>query len=449
MPAGGARHELRRFAADYHRTWNATGPAGRGFLLGGLIYLIRALAFTVAFPLYAKEKGYNPGEIGLFLAASQFSLCLLGVPITFLGGRGFARRVLTVTPAFAATGLAIILFAPEGSTLLMAFAALLAGAGGASFWVLGDPLLAQTTPVGERSHVYALKFFVLTMAVSLGGGLGGWIPGFLEGVANLSALSALTTSLVIFAMFDIVQIGLFSRIPPYESRAPRIRPPASHEATPKRAWLPWAVMLAFAVPEIGMSLGHNSIRPFLSLFFTEEHNFSPSSTGTALAILGLLSGVGALAAPRVSARFGNLPAIAILRVLGALTILIWFAGMGLAPILALMVVYYVAMDGTEAIFIAESMNRMPASRRTWFSGIYAMAWSIASSFASLLSGAIQERNDGRFGAAFAVGAFGYVFSVLWLLVVIPRLPVIRDPEPSTPPFGGLTGHDNEPASVVA
>jgi predicted MFS family arabinose efflux permease len=423
MSARGAGHELRRFAAEYQRTWNATGPAGRGFLLGGLCYLVRAIAFTVAFPLYAKERGYSPGEIGLFLAASQFSLCLLGVPITFLGGRGFARRVLTITPAIAAAGIAIILAAPEGLTLLTIVGALLAGAGGASFWVLGDPLLAHTTPAGERAHIFALKFFVLTFAAALGGGIGGWIPGLLEGAANMSALSALAATLAIFFILDLVQVGLFARIPDYEVRLPRIAKAARAQvAKGSRAWLPWAVMIAFAVPEIGMALGHNSIRPFLSLFFTEEHNFSASSTGTALAIFGLLGGAGALATPRVAARMGNIPSIAVLRVIGAGTILLWFTGIGLAPLLALMVVYYVAMDGTEAIFITESMNRMPASRRTWFSGIYAMAWSISAASASIISGAIQDRNDGAFGAAFAVGAFGYLFSVAWILFVFPRLP---------------------------
>src|SRR5215216_2897232 len=129
MPDRSAGHEVRRFAAEYQRTWNATGPAGRGFLVAGLVYLTRALAFSVAFPLYAKERGYSPGEIGVFLAASQFSLFLLGIPFTFLGGRGFARREMIAAPAFAALGILTILLAPDGSIWLTAFGALLAGAG--------------------------------------------------------------------------------------------------------------------------------------------------------------------------------------------------------------------------------------------------------------------------------------------------------------------------------
>ena len=449
MPDRGLRHELRRFGADYQRTWRATGPAGRGFLFAGLFYLLRAIAFTVAFPLFAKERGYSSGEIGLFLAASQFSLFLLGIPFTYLGGRGFARRVLILSPLLAAAGIALILLTPDGAVAPMVLGALMSGAAGASFWVLGDPLLAHTTPPGERAHVYALKFFILTIGISLGGGLGGWVPGLLEAV-GLSPLRALAWTLALLGGIDLVQTALYRRIPPFEQRI--VRAPKRRESPRSRhpiEWLPWVVMVAFAVPEIGMALGHNSIRPFLSLFFTEEHELSASATGTALAVLGLLGGVGALATPRVASRLGNIPAIALLRVIGGVTILLWFTGIGLAPILGLMVLYYLAMDGTEAMFITESMNRMPASLRTWFSGIYAMAWSISASTASVVSGAIQDRNGGKFGIAFAVGAAGYVFSVLWIAFVVPRLPVLQDrSEPAVLAPAGESGGAESPVKAV-
>jgi predicted MFS family arabinose efflux permease len=429
MPAAASRSGVLRFAADYHRTWKATGDAGRFFLLGGLLYLLRSQAFAVAFPLYAKEQNYSQGEIGLFLAAFQFALFVLGVPFTYLGGRGHTRKVLAVTPLFAAAGLVLILLAPDGSRLLVALGALLAGATGASFWVLGDPLLAHTTPAGERANVYALKFFMLTLAVAFGSGLGGWIPGFFEGLIGFSAVRALTITLIAFMVFDAIQMALYLRIPPYEDAPVRHRKPlGAPRSRAPRAWMPWAVMLAFAVPEIGMALGHNSIRPFLSLFFKNEHGFSPSSTGTTIAVLGLVSGIGALAAPRIAARVGNVRAIALYRVSGAAMILLWFTGLGLPPVLGLMLIYYLVMDGSEAIYIAETMSRMPVSRRSWFSGIYAMSWSISASTASLLSGEIQDRNDERFGMAFAVGAFGYFFSVAWLMLILPRLPTLRDPE---------------------
>ena len=54
---------------------------------------------------------------------------------------------------------------------------------------------------------------------------------------------------------------------------------------------------------------------------------------------------------------------------------------------------------------------------------------VSASTASVVSGAIQDRNDGRFGIAFAVGAAGYVFSVIWISLVVPRLPILPDKSP--------------------
>jgi predicted MFS family arabinose efflux permease len=192
------------------------------------------------------------------------------------------------------------------------------------------------------------------------------------------------------------------------------------------------IMIALSVTEVGMSFGHNSVRPFLSLFFPEAHGLSESATGTVMAILGLLAGAGSLAAPRVAQRLGNIRAVAVLRVISATTIVLWFTGIGLPPVMGLMVIYYLIADGTEGIFITEAMRLLPNSRRTWFSGIYAMAWSLAASASLVLSGAIQDHNEGRFGWAFAMGAFGYLFSVVWMTTVVPRLPVIAEDELRTP-----------------
>jgi MFS family permease len=415
---------IHHFFAEYQRTWRSTGPAGRGFLLGGLIYMMRGIGFSVAFPLYAKQRGYDPGDIGLLLAASQLALLLLGIPITILGGRGLARRLLAIGPAFSALGILVILLSPDGSLPIAALGTLLAGAGSASFWVLGDPLLAATTPPAERAHIYSLKFFIVTLGISIGGGLGGWIPGLVTTLGS-SKLTALAVTLVVFGLLDLLQVYMFGRIPEYEPVLPRIKRSGPRgRFFPKGSRLPWVVMGAMAVPEIGMSFGHNSIRPFLSLYFPDARGLTESTTGTVLATLGLLAGVGSLAAPRIAQRLGNLPAVAVMRAAGALAILLWFTSIGLPPLLGLMVVYYLIVDGSEGIYITEIMHLLPVDRRTWFSGIYAMAWSLAATLALVLSGFIQDHNDGRFGYAFTVGAAGYLFSVAWMLTVVPRLPAI-------------------------
>jgi predicted MFS family arabinose efflux permease len=170
-----------------------------------------------------------------------------------------------------------------------------------------------------------------------------------------------------------------------------------------------------------MAIGHNSIRPFLSLFFEERHGLAPGVIGTVMSSLALAGGIGALLIPTLSRKIGNIGAIRILRISAATLILLLFSGIPVAAIVALLVLHYFILDGTEATFVTEAMERLPEERRSVFSGAYAMLWSTGSFAAAALSGAIQNRPGLGFGVAYAVGACGYLFSVLWLSVVYPRL----------------------------
>lgn len=312
--------------------------------------------------------------------------------------------------------------------------------------MLGDPLLAATTPAADRARVFALKFFLVTIGASIGGGLGGWIPGLLQGVGGFDRRAAFAGTLVVLAALNIVRVAIFLSIPPYQQANPhrceRSEPGSARSGGSNR--VAWMVMLALAAPELGMSVGHNTIRPFLSLFFTDSYRLPSATTGTILAVMALAAGVGSLATPRIAANLGNVRAIVVLRVAAAGMILLWFSGLALPGVLAGMLVYYALMDGTEAIFITEAMQRLPPNRWTVFSGIYAMAWSIASSGGSILSGLLQDRHGGAFGSAFILGVGGYAFSVFWMLGIFARLPDIAGSTPraasipSDPSFAAMS-----------
>ncbi|MGI8475482.1 MAG: hypothetical protein ACR2OO_03815, partial [Thermomicrobiales bacterium] len=82
--------------------------AGRRLLAGGLVYLVAAIGFSVAFPLYCKARGENAAEIGLLVALAWIALFVFGIPITILGGRGLSRRLLPLGPLVAAFGLLLV-----------------------------------------------------------------------------------------------------------------------------------------------------------------------------------------------------------------------------------------------------------------------------------------------------------------------------------------------------
>jgi MFS family permease len=408
---------------DYRETWRATGPAGRRFLTGGVLYAVRFLMFAVAFPLFAKARGFDSGDIGWLVGGASISLFVFGVPVTFLGARGHTRALLMAGPLLGAVGQVIILAAPSGAFALTFLGTLLSGMVSTMFWILGDPLLAATTPASRRAHVFALKFSLVTGGMALGGGLGGWIPAGLQSVFGVSEEKALAATMAAVAILDCAQIVAYAAMP--AAAVPRPVRRVSTKAVgvrdrPTRS--AWPMLLLLAMPEAGMAVGHNSIRPFLSVFFEEQHGLSTGVIGTIMAGLALAGGVGALFLPGIAHRIGNLRTIALFRGIAATAVLLCFSGVGVGAVVGLLFVYYAVADGTEATFITEAMERVPADLRTPFSGLYAMLWSAASFIAAAASGAIQGRPGGGFGAAFGLGVAGYAFSIAWIVVVYPRLP---------------------------
>lgn len=424
----------------YRDTWGATGTAGRRFLVGAAFYAIRLQAYMVAFPLYAKERGYDAGDIGFLTAGNWAALVAFGIPVTWLGSRGLARLQLAVGPLLSALGLLLIVGLPADALWPTFFATLLAGFSGATFWVLGDPLLAEATPAAGRARLFALKFFVLTVSTSLGGGLGGWIPAGIEPLAGATHETALATTLLLIAAFDLLQAAVFWSLPRRSRGArPAAAAPTAAVPAPGRTagWWMWLLLLVIVMPEIGMAVGYNSVRPFLSLFLQEEQGLSAVATGTAIAAMLAAGGIGALILPSLAAQIGTVGTIASMRLAGATLVALWFAGGSAIAVIALMCCFSAVVDGTEATYVTDAMNRLPAARRTDFSGLYAILWSVASTIAATVSGQLQDRSG--FGLAFAVGIGGYVFSAAWIGLVFPRLPRLTD---------GAEMTHGEPAAVA-
>jgi MFS family permease len=415
--------------ASYRDAWQEAG-SGQWFLIAGFVFASRILAFNVAFPLYAKEQGFDSSQIGLLLAAVAISLFVFGVPVTMLGARGRSRRALITGPLIAACGVLLILIAPGGVLAPALVGCLLAGMASNVFWILGDPILAGAVPARNRSHVFALKFALLTMGFAMGGLLGGWIPSILE-AAGVSTKNALAGALVVVMALDMVQSLCYRKMP---IGAPRMRAASAAPApeAPRFTGLAmWGILLLLLVPEMGMATGFNSIRPYLSLFFDEEFGMSAGATGTAISLMQLAGGVGALLIPSMAVRFGASRTMALLRFIGGASIAFALGAAALPVVLMLFFVHYSIVDGTGATFVNDVMSRMPTSQRTIYSAVAAAVWSVFSAIAASTSGYLQDLTGG-FGAAFGVGVIAYFISAAWLLLVLPRMPSLFAKTEATP-----------------
>jgi MFS family permease len=415
---------------SYRDAWREAG-AGHWFLIAGFIFAARILAFNVAFPLYAKEQGFSSSQIGLLLAAVAISLFVFGVPVTLVGSRGHTRRALIAGPLIASCGILLILASPEGAMAPALAGCLFAGMASNVFWILGDPILAGAVPLRSRSHVFALKFALLTVGFAVGGLLGGWVPSILE-AAGVSTTNALAGALVVVMMLDGFQSLCYRQMPippPRKSTAPS----SVHHDAPRYTGLAmWGIFMLLLVPEMGMATGFNSIRPYLSLYFDEEYGLSAGATGTAISLMQLAGGVGALLIPSLAIRLGASRTMALLRFIGGASIALALGAAALPVVMMLFFVHYSIVDGTEATFVNDVMTRLPGSQRTIYSAIAAAVWSLFSAMAATASGYLQDATGG-FGAAFGIGVIAYFISAAFLLLVFPRLPsLIASTDVATP-----------------
>ena len=115
-------------------------------------------------------------------------------------------------PVVAACGIAIILLAPSTVIAPALFGCLLAGMSSNVFWIMGDPLLASATRSEHRSHVFAIKFALLTVGFAVGGLIGGWIPEILS-LAGASNTGMYAGALIVVIFLDLAQSVCYWRIP--------------------------------------------------------------------------------------------------------------------------------------------------------------------------------------------------------------------------------------------
>lgn len=410
---------LARFWGDYREAWDHTGVGGRAILLGCLAYIVRSVGFTFLMPLFAKENGLSSSEYGVAYAVYSANMLVAITPILALSRRGWDRRLIAGGPLVSLPGIALLLLAPQLPFIAWPIGMLLCGTGGSTFWVLSDPLLAEATEASHRSRIYALKFVLFTVGSSIGILLTGLIPDALTLIPSISQNVAFGVTLGLLGSLDLLQSFLFRLSPNRAGIVRGSRAPVGR--------LAMVAVAGFAVTEVGFAFGYNSIRPFLSLFFTERHGLSSGQAGLIVGGMALVGGVGAILMPVLATRIGAGLAIGIFRVAGAVAIAAWFVQAGLPLVVAMTLVYYGVIDGTEALYISEIMSRLPPELRDIMAGANALLWSMVASVATLTSGWVQDRPWGGFGPAFAVGVAGYVVSALWTLLAFPRI--------KTPPIG--------------
>lgn len=265
-----------------------------GFAFQGVYSVLRSL--------YLLRLGHGPESIGLISSISLLLFALFCLPSGALAVRIGTRRMLMAGLGVVSLSFVVLPFLqmlPRGAPLIwtvVPFALL--GLGFAPYTATSGPALMASTREGDRDRVFALSGALFPSAGVLGNLVGGFIPGLLAPVLAMSLeqpapygyplwLAAAVVAVAVWTLSRTRGLGLER-----EERAGRTSEP-----------VPWKPIAAMALFSLLRSAGGNTCQTFFIVYLDAALALPTSWIGV-LSSLGLLVSVlGALAMPRLVARW--------------------------------------------------------------------------------------------------------------------------------------------------
>lgn len=263
--------------------------AGRG---------LRAFAdglIAILLPLYLRQLGYSPIEVGVIATATLLGSALLTLALGFTAHRFRLRRgLLGAALLMVATGLGFASLKAFWPLLLVAFVGTLNPSGGdvSVFLPLEHSLIAQSVPDHIRTSAYARYSFI----GSLGAAAGSLAAGSFDWIQSVLPPETAAHSLfLLYAAIGLATLLLYTGLPDADAVK---EAPAALGPSRKRVY---SLAALFAVDAFG---GGFIINTMLALWLFERFGLSASAAGAIFFATGLCASASFFVAERLAARFG-------------------------------------------------------------------------------------------------------------------------------------------------
>lgn len=355
---------------NYLDRWRALNTAAR-------LYLVHAALLTGSLALYGTffnfaipALGFDLSFLGLLQTASIAVAAVLSLPLWWLVTRIGLRQSLIVNALLQAAGVLMTAIWPQAAPLLLGVA--LMGAAATIFQVSSPPFMMEYSDDATRDHLFsantAVNIGFAGVVTFFAGDLKLWLAAWLH-VGAESGLAYRATFAVagLGLMLAIVPLLLISRhasqpieLAQADTHAHKSQPHGQRHVDnvlddEQASWIDAVPVLAplvrrlppnirrlvqrpmtvlpLLISPLLISFGAAALIVYLNLFFRQRFGINDVAVGRILAILGIATGVAALAGPAISTRIGKAPTIVLTQLLSIPFLLM----LGFVPVLGIAV----------------------------------------------------------------------------------------------------------------
>jgi MFS family permease len=352
----------------------------RLFLLYNLLANVGWGVFALIFNLYLRELGLREDDMGTFSAVQ--TLAMAGGAATMgmvLDRLGIWRAIVAGVALFLAASFGLA-FAEQRALLVVLSA--ISGIGLAYLFTTTMPFVIAWTKRDQRQVVSTLSFSVVSLSLTVGSLLGGFLPGLLPGA------DVLTYRWTLVAGTGIAALGLLPMLAMGPARRGRELPDptALKEAAgaEERRQVRQDTVVFVLVGGL-MALGAGMVIPFYNVYLTTL-GADATLVGYVFAIGGLSAAAIGLLAPTVSRHLGSLWGVALVR----MAVVPFYLALIAFPVLPLAAVTHIVRQTSismswpiDSTFISEVL---PPRARSRVFGLRSAAWNLGYSAASLAGG---------------------------------------------------------------
>jgi MFS family permease len=437
---------------SYIREFGRFQRNARLYLISNALSGVTIGIILVLYNLYLVSLGYKTDFVGLVLFVTTIGAGIAifpaGVIVDHVGGKAI---LIWASVAIGVAGAGQMLFRQPLPLLISGF---LAGVAGAFVLVVNAPYLTiNSTPV-ERPHLFSLNIVVTLAATVLGEALGGALPLWFRDLPALMAPlppwcawmlagPALPRSYQLALLLSGV-IALPSFVPLFmlsdDRPAPRPAPPASEGTQTGKLSLPGMIgqllrvtlpaalvrlrktplkalifspLFVLTVMQALVGAGAGLFMPYFNIYFVQHLGASSALFGLIDGGANALNAVLTLAAPWLAQRIGKINTITVTRLL-SIPLMLTIGLAGLLPLVAALYLFRQgAMDMSQGVLQAFSMEAVPRERRGVANSSYQAAYQVAWALTAPIGGLIIARLS--YAPVFIAGAVLYLLAiaVLW------------------------------------